>query len=96
MHRYHREIYVLRGHPCKIQTKMKFLWQGSKIEIVSTFAHKLTPVRQERLCIFFPQICFSFREKRTFRSHPLESMDRVITGRKLNTFARFAFQRYYV
>ena len=35
-----------------------------------------------------------FREKRTFRFHPLESMD--ITGRKLNTFARFAFQRYYV
>ena len=45
---------------------------------------------------FFSQICCYFREKRTFRSHPLESMDRVITGRKLNTFARFAFQRYYV
>ena len=45
---------------------------------------------------FFPQICFYFREKRTFRFHPLESMDRVITGRKLNTFARFAFQRYYI
>ena len=35
-----------------------------------------------------------FREKRTFRFHPLESMD--ITGRKLNTFARLAFQRYYI
>ena len=45
---------------------------------------------------FFPQICCYFREKRTFRFHPLESMDRVITGRKLNTFARFAFQRYHV
>ena len=75
---------------------MKFLWLGSKIQIVSTFAHKLTPVRQERLYIFFPQICFSFQEKRTFHSHPLESMDRVITGRKLITFARFAFQRYHV
>ena len=45
---------------------------------------------------FFPQMYFNFREKRTFRFHPLESMNRVITGRKLNTFARFAFQRYYV
>ena len=75
----------LRGRPCKNETKMKFLWQGSKIQIVS----KWTLIRQERLCIFF-------REKRTFRFHPLESMDGVITGRKLNTFARFAFQRYYV
>ena len=41
-------------------------------------------------------MCFYFREKRTFRFHPLESMDRVMTGRKLNTFARFAFQRYYI
>ena len=30
----------LRRHPCKNQTKMKFLWQGSKIQIVSIFAHK--------------------------------------------------------
>ena len=79
----------LRGHPCKNETKMKFLWQGSKIQIVSSFAHKWTLVRQERLCIFF-------REKRTFRFHPLESMDQVITGRKLNTFARFAFKRYFI
>ena len=86
----------LRGHPCKNQTKTTFLWQGSKIQIVSIFAHKQTLVRQERLCIFFPQMYFNFREKRTFRFHPLESMNRVITGRKLNTFARFAFQRYYV
>ena len=78
---------ILRGHPCKNQTK---------IQIVSILSHKQTLVRQERLCIFFHQICFYFREKRTFRFHPLESMDRVITGRKLNTFARFAFQRYYV
>ena len=67
-----------------------------KIQIVSIFAHKQTLLRQERLCIFFPQIFFYFREKRTFRFHPLESMNRVITGRKLNTFARFAFQRYNV
>ena len=87
---------VLRGHPYKNQTKMKFLWQRSKIQIASSLAHKQTLVRQERLYIFFPQMCFYFREKRTFRFHPLESMDRVITGRKLNTFARFAFQRYYV
>ena len=30
----------LRRHPCKNQTKMKYLWQGSKIQIVSIFAHK--------------------------------------------------------
>ena len=75
---------------------MKFSWQGSKIKIVSSFAHKWTLVRQESLCIFFPQMCFFFREKRTFRFHPLESIDRVITGRKLNTFARFAFNRYFI
>ena len=75
---------------------MKFLWQGSKTQIVSIFAHKQTLVRLERLSIFFPQMYFNFREIRTFRFHPLESMNRVITGRKLNTFARFAFQRYYV
>ena len=44
----------------------------------------------------FSSNMFYFREKRTFRFHPPESMDRVITGRKLNTFARFAFQRYYI
>ena len=36
------------------------------------------------------------RKKITFRFHPLESMVRVLTGWKLNTFARFAFQRYYI
>ena len=30
----------LGRHPCKNQTKMKFLWQGSKIQIDSIFAHK--------------------------------------------------------
>ena len=30
----------LRGHPCKNQTKMKFLWQGSKTQIVSISTHK--------------------------------------------------------
>ena len=65
----------------------------------SNFLNFCTQVdpRQERLWFFFfPQVCFYFRKKRTFRFHPLESMNRVITGRKLNTFARFAFQRYYV
>ena len=76
--------------------KKEYLRQGSKIQIVSIFAHKYNLVRQERLCIFFPQICFYFRERRTFRFHPLESMNRVIRGRKLNTFTRFAFQRYYI
>ena len=78
---------------------MKFLWQGSKIQTVSSFAHKQNLVRQERqeiLCIFFPQICFYFREKRTFYFHPLESIDRVMTGRKLNAFARLALQSYFI
>ena len=78
---------------------MKFLWQGSKIQTVSSFAHKQNLARQERqerLCIFFPQICFYFGEKRTFYFHPLESMDQVMTGRKLNAFARLAFQRYFI
>ena len=73
---------------------MKFLWQGSKIQIVSIFPHKLTLVRQERLCIFFLKCFFNFRQKQTFHFHPLESMDRIMTGGKLNTFARFTFQRY--
>ena len=60
------------------------------------FAHEQTPVRQERLCIFFPQMYFNFREKRTFGFHPLESTNRVMTGGKLNTFTRFAIQRYYI
>ena len=75
---------------------MKFLWQGSKIQIVSIFCTQVDPSKKRKAVYFFPQICFYFREKRTFRFHPLESMDRVITSRKLNTFARFAFQRYYI
>ena len=60
------------------------------------FCTQVDPSKTRKVKYFFPQICFYFREKRTFRSHPLESMDRVITGRKLNTFARFAFQRYFI
>ena len=60
------------------------------------FCTQVDPIVTRKAVYFFPQICFYFREKRTFRFHPLESMDRVITGRKLNTFARFAFQRYHV
>ena len=60
------------------------------------FCTQVDPSKTRKVKYFFPQICFYFREKRTFRFHPLESMDRVITGRKLNTFARFAFQRYFI
>ena len=60
------------------------------------FCTHVDPSKTRKFFFFFPQICFYFREKWTFRFHPLESMDRVITGRKLNTFARFAFQRYYI
>ena len=61
------------------------------------FCTQVDPIKTRKaVYFFFPQICFYFREKRTFRFHPPESMDRVITGRKLNTFARFAFQRYYI
>ena len=60
------------------------------------FCTQVDPNKTRKAVYFFPQTCFYFREKRTFRFQPLESMDRVITSRKLNTFARFAFQRYYV
>ena len=58
------------------------------------FCTQLDPSKTRKVKYFFPQIFFYFREKRTFRFHPLESMDGVIKGRKLNTFARFAFKRY--
>ena len=68
---------------------MIFLWQGSKIQIVSVnFCTQVDPIKTRKAVYFFPQNCFYFREKRTFRFHPLKSMNRVITGRKLNTFAR--------
>ena len=61
------------------------------------FCTQVDPSRTRKAVVFFfPQVCFYFREKRTFRFHPLELMNRVITGGKLNTFARLAFQRYYV
>ena len=60
------------------------------------FCTQVDPNKTRKAVYFFPQTCFYFREKRTFRFQPLESMDRVITSRKLNTFARFAFQIYYV
>ena len=93
------------SHVSVVLIKRKHMQKSNKNEIFMgrvknsnclNFAHKSTLVRKERLCIFFPQICFYFREKWTFRFHPLESMNRVITGRKLNTFACFAFQRYYI
>ena len=54
------------------------------------FCTQVDPSKTRKTVYFF------FREKRTFRFHPLESMDQVITGRKLNTFARFAFKRYFI
>ena len=39
---------------------------------------------------------YFFSSNVVFFFHPLESMDRIITGRKLNTLARFAFQRYFI
>ena len=60
----------LRGHPCKNQTKMKFLLQGSKIQIVSISAHKQTLVRQERLYIFFPSNMLLFSRKTNFLLSP--------------------------
>ena len=60
------------------------------------FCTQVDPSKTRKAVYFFPQMYFNFREKRTFRFHPLESMNRVITGRKLNTFARFAFQRYFI
>ena len=61
------------------------------------FCSQVDPSKTRKVVhFFFPQTCFYFREKRTFHFYPPESMKRVITGRKLNTFARFAFQRYYI
>ena len=60
------------------------------------FCTQVDPSKTRKTVYFFFLKCFFFRDKRTFRFHPLESMDRVITGRKLNTFARFAFQRYFI
>ena len=61
------------------------------------FCTQVDPSKTRKAVYFFFLKCiFNFREKRTFRFHPLESTNQVITGGKLNTFARFAFQRYYV
>ena len=59
----------IKRNPCKNQTKIKFLWQGSKIQIVSSFAHEWTLVRQERLCIFFLK-CVFFPRKTNFSLSP--------------------------
>ena len=76
--------------------KNEIFMAGVKNSNCLNFCIQVDPIKTRKAVYFFPQICFYFLEKRTFRFHPLESMDRVITGRKLNTFARFAFQRYYV
>ena len=59
------------------------------------FYTQVDSCKTRKAVFFFPRMCFYFREKQTFRFQPLGSMDRVITGRKLNTFTRYAFQRYY-
>ena len=61
------------------------------------FCTQVDPSKTRKSVYFFSSnVFFFFREKRTFRFHPLESIDQVITGRKLNTFARFAFKRYFI
>ena len=55
------------------------------------FCTQVDPSKTRKAVYFFPQMYFNFREKRTFRFHPLESMNRVITGRKLNSLVHFTF-----
>ena len=76
--------------------KNEIFMAGVKNSNCLNFCTQVDPIKTRKAVYFFPQICFYFLEKRTFRFHPLGSMDRVISGRKLNTFACFAFQRYYV
>ena len=86
----------LTGHPCKKSNKNDIFMARVKNSNCLNFCTQVDPSKTRKAVYFFPQMYFNFREKRTFRFHPLESMNRVITGRKLNTFARFAFQRYHV
>ena len=96
MYGYHREKLRVKRTSVQKSNKNEIFMARVKNSNCLKFCTQVEPNKTRKTVYFFPQICFYFREKRTFRSHPLESMDRVITGRKLNTFARFAFQRYYV
>ena len=86
----------LRRHPCKNQTKMEIFMARVKNSNCLNFCTQEDLSKARKFVHLFSSNMFYFREKRTFRFHPPESMDRVITGRKLNTFARFAFQIYYI
>ena len=91
----------LRGQPLKRTSvqksnKNEILLARVKNSNCLKFCTQVEPSKTRKTVFFFPQICFYFREKRTFYFHPLESIDRVMTGRKLNAFARLAFQRYFI
>ena len=86
----------LRGRPCKNKKKNEIFMARVKNSNGLNFCTQVDPSKTRKAVYFFPQMYFNFREKRTFPFHPLESTNQVITGGKLNTFARFAFQRYYV
>ena len=45
------------------------------------FCTQVDPSKTRKAVYFFPQMYFNFREKRTFRFHTLESMNRVILNR---------------
>ena len=60
------------------------------------FCTHVDPSKTRKAVYFFSSNMFLFSRKMNF-SLSLSRIDgRVITGRKLNTFARFAFQRYYI
>ena len=89
-------VLLIKRTPVQKSNKNEIFMARVKNSNCLKFCTQVDPSKTRKAVIFFPQMYFNFREKRTFRFHPLESMNRVITGRKLNTFARFAFQRYYV
>ena len=89
-------VLDFKGTTVQKSNKNEIFMARAKNSNCLNFCTQVDPIVTRKAVYFFSQICCYFREKRTFRFHPLESMDRVITGRKLNTFARFAFQRYHV
>ena len=63
---------------------------------LSSFLPTCSSQKDKKRCIIFLQTCFYFREQRTSYFSPFESMDLLITGRKLSTVACLAFERYCV
>ena len=57
------KLRKLRGHPCKNQTKMKFLWQGSSCTQVD-------PSRKRKAVYFFSSNMFLFSRKTNFSLSP--------------------------